>query len=204
MMAAPGARGVAHVLEPSILPGRSQDVAIPLRQSHERRRAARGDRQNVRSGVSGVLVLTIGGMGGSLLDDHVRVGSRPSERADARQTTSVVAARPGAGSGRNDEPGAFERNVRVERREMRERRNRLVAKRQDHFDQAGDARRALEVSDVRLHRAQIARSGFGAGLSDEDEEEDRAAEEERATEKEAAAKEDTPDRDRAAHEARPE
>ena len=44
----------------------------------------------------------------------------------------------------------------------------------------------------------------GAGLSDEDEEEDRAAEEERATEKEAAAKEDTPDRDRAAHEARPE
>ncbi len=94
----------------------------------------------------------LGRFGGRLLQDDVRVGTGEPERADAGDTRLTVAL-PRRGLLDHLQRKPVPRNVRRRILEVQMRRQQLVLERQDDLDHARDARGGLQVSDVRLRRA---------------------------------------------------
>ncbi|SKI63009.1 Uncharacterised protein [Mycobacteroides abscessus subsp. abscessus] len=88
----------------------------------------------------------------SFLEDHMRIGSGESKRADARDTGPPIAApRPGLPDDlhRKPVPG----NVRRRVLKIAVLRQQLVLERQDDLDDTRDTRGRLQVPDVRLRRS---------------------------------------------------
>ncbi|VBW93738.1 Uncharacterised protein [Burkholderia pseudomallei] len=86
----------------------------------------------------------------------MRVGAADAERAE-RRVARRIALRPRDGFGVDREPRIVERDTRIERAEVRGRRNHAVSQRHAQLDQPGEAGRRVEVPDLRLQRAEIAR-----------------------------------------------
>ena len=86
----------------------------------------------------------------------VRVGAAHAERAHARAAAASPERFQGWSAGRDEEGRALQRMRGLSRAEVQVLGDRLVLERQHRLDQAGDARRRLQVADVRLHRAERA------------------------------------------------
>ena len=114
-------------------------------------RVGRHDQQLVGPRRVGVLPL------GRLFDDEVRVGATEPERADAGTTGPAVGwGRPLCERRVHVERRLIELQVGVEPLEARARRQLPPLHRQHGLDEAGDARRRVEVPDVRLDGAERA------------------------------------------------
>ena len=95
-----------------------------------------------------------GAVGDAVPFEHdVRVGARPPEPAYAGGRGMVVVERPGRRLGRHLQGQPIPVHLRVRRPEVQVFRDDPVLHRQDRLDDAGDARRRLQVSDIRLDRA---------------------------------------------------
>ncbi len=89
---------------------------------------------------------------GSLLEDHVRVGTAETERADpgeARLLAGPRARRAGEGEG-----GALQPDSRVEGAKIEVARDSLVGEDECRFDQTGDSSGGLEVTDIGLQGSE--------------------------------------------------
>ncbi len=93
-----------------------------------------------------------GGAGRGVGDDHVAVRTAQSERGDTRDEPAVL-ARPGPVVALHGEVQLGERDARVGPLVVEGGHHLAVADAGDDLQQSGDARRRLQVPDVRLDRA---------------------------------------------------
>ncbi|ODA72361.1 hypothetical protein APS67_003538 [Streptomyces sp. AVP053U2] len=118
-------------------------------------------------GGRGGLLGSVGGglLGGSLLDDGVRVGAGQAERGDAGPARGVLPARPRDGLGEEADGSLGPVDVGGRPVHVQGAREQVVAHRHDHLDDAGDAGGGLGVADVGLHRAEQQRLFGGTALA---------------------------------------
>ncbi len=104
------------------------------------------------------------------LDDHVGIRAARAERADARAQRHLAAVDhgpfPWAERLLQHERRGGEVDLRIDRFGMQRRRDLAVFHLHQHLGQAGDAGRALGVTDVRLDRADRAEAGVGGVLAE--------------------------------------
>ena len=151
-------RGDAYVRERG-LGVCGQPAAVVLGGLQQRGRGPRRQRQHHEAPVVGFLDRALrGNRGRRFLKQDMGIGAREAERTDARDARPVAAC-PGGGLVDDLHGDAVPRDVRRRVREVQVLRQFLVLERQDHLDDPGDAGGGLEVSDVRLHRADQQRIG---------------------------------------------
>ncbi|ONK09814.1 hypothetical protein STBA_05170 [Streptomyces sp. MP131-18] len=106
-----------------------------------------------------------GGPGRRLGDHDVAVGAAHAERADARHQRAVR-ARPGARRRLHPQAQFVQRDAGVRRLEVEAGGQGAVTDAEQRLDQPGDARRALQVPDVGLDRADGQRLRRGAARTE--------------------------------------
>ena len=108
-----------------------------------------------------------GGGGGRLLQHQVGVGAAETEGADAGQGRSVRTGRPRLEGVGDPQREVVEGDVRIRLAVVQGRRHGAVADHQRGLDQAADARGGLHVPEVGLHRADQARQGGVAAVTED-------------------------------------
>ncbi|GGR96655.1 hypothetical protein GCM10010269_39380 [Streptomyces humidus] len=96
-----------------------------------------------------------------LLQHQMGVGAARAEGAEPGQTPAGGRARPGRGAALHRQPAVPEVEVRVERVGVQRGRQGGVPELQEHLGEPGDAGRALQMTDVGLHRADGHMLGTG-------------------------------------------
>ena len=97
------------------------------------------------------------------LEHDMRVGAADPEGADARPARTV-AGRPRPRRRRDNRTGLPAQSMcGLGRRKLSERRDLAMLQRQRGLDQAGDARRGVEMADIGLDRADRAERPLGVG-----------------------------------------
>ena len=129
----------------------SQPVTAPLERMGRQRRSTPGARR--------LGSLIVDAFRRIFLQDDVGVGPGKAKGTHARparnlQAGAVAKPAPGPVVVDDEEGTPGQVDVRVAGREMQVARNLAVTHRQQHLDQPGDARRRLEMADVRLDGAQ--------------------------------------------------